>query len=649
MNLSHTQKTTLILAALTLVAQGTARADAIADGRLISASVDAPVYTSGGPLVFGGLRTLTPEPAVGRTCEIDIGLTVTFDDPFDPEQISVDADIQTPSRKYALPCFFYEPCGMDSNGQLTVTGKPTWRLRFLPIEQGTHRVTIRAIDKSGGVKSDTLTIAVAGRRWPGLLRVSKKNPSVFVFENDGARLLAGFNVIGDGMQVNLGKTLGKNLHATSETLINKLADNGGNLIRWRADSWYYGIDNSFDPITGFNGPGRFHQRMAWLQDYLLGLCEKRGIQVIYTIEDALNIQADQQRVDGFAKNVDSFAKAYNAANETRNRLRYNLYLKQHGGVLDAAREFWTSEAARALIKRKLRYTVARYGASPSIGVWEFFNEVHVDGRDFVAWHETMSDYPKSIDPHERLVSTSLLDTYGESAKIEEACWRLKNIDFTMRHKYNVLFPADFIPEYCGQYVKRFGKPFILREYGGEVFREDVPLPKPWNPSFFISEELNVMTHLAHWGGAMAGSVAMDWYAHQYLANRRFFEDFAALSAFFASIPLEESRSVVVSATVSEETLPEPRDVLYWNSGWGLDGAKSPYECVVHADGSIDPPRNPSWFCPGVNGTVFGKARYGEKPHPPAFRVNYQQPGKFSASSAVSFTSARSFAAECSSR
>jgi hypothetical protein len=108
---------------------------------------------------------------------------------------------------------------------------------------------------------------------------------VFVFENDGARLLAGFNVIGDGFQVNLGKTLWKNLHATSETLINKLADSGGNLIRWRADSSYYGIDNSVDPITGYSGPGKFHQRMAWLQDYLLGLCEKRGIQVIYTIED----------------------------------------------------------------------------------------------------------------------------------------------------------------------------------------------------------------------------------------------------------------------------------------------------------------------------------------------------------------------------
>lgn len=82
------------------------------------------------------------------------------------------------------------------------------------------------------------------------------------------------------------------------------------------------------------------------------------------------------------------------------------------------------------------------------------------------------------------------------------------------------------------------------------------------------------------------------------------------------------------ATVSEETLPESRDVVYWNSDWGLGGAKPPYECVVHADGSIDPPRNPSGFCPGVNGAVFGKARYGEKRHPPAFRVNYQQPGKF---------------------
>ena len=52
------------------------------------------------------------------------------------------------------------------------------------------------------------------------------------------------------------------------------------------------------------------------------------------------------------------------------------------GVVNSSEEFFASSEARTWYKNRLRYIVARWGYSPSIAMWEFFNEVdNVQFRD----------------------------------------------------------------------------------------------------------------------------------------------------------------------------------------------------------------------------------------------------------------------------
>src|SRR5690606_1745012 len=51
------------------------------------------------------------------------------------------------------------------------------------------------------------------------------------------------------------------------------------------------------------------------------------------------------------------------------------YMKSEGGFASSSADFFVNADAKAKYKDRLRYFVARWGYSASIGAWEFFNEV----------------------------------------------------------------------------------------------------------------------------------------------------------------------------------------------------------------------------------------------------------------------------------
>jgi hypothetical protein len=85
-----------------------------------------------------------------------------------------------------------------------------------------------------------------------------------------------------------------------------------------------------------------------------------------------------------------------------------------GGFLKKPGDFFTDPDARLLTLLKYRYIVARYGWSPAVFAWEFFNEVHwVDAIDkdkneaaVARWHSDMARFVRSIDAYQHLVTTS---------------------------------------------------------------------------------------------------------------------------------------------------------------------------------------------------------------------------------------------------
>jgi hypothetical protein len=54
----------------------------------------------------------------------------------------------------------------------------------------------------------------------------------------------------------------------------------------------------------------------------------------------------------------------------------NPYNAALGGPLKQPGDFVSDPAARDLFKRRLRYIAARWAAYPSLGVWEWWNEIN---------------------------------------------------------------------------------------------------------------------------------------------------------------------------------------------------------------------------------------------------------------------------------
>ncbi len=87
---------------------------------------------------------------------------------------------------------------------------------------------------------------------------------------------------------------------------------------------------------------------------------------------------------------------------------------KNGGFLKSAEEFFTDPEAKRRTKMFLRAAVARFGYSPSLMAWELWNEVQYvdlvrklsDWKTIGAWHDEMARFIRSIDFHNRLITTS---------------------------------------------------------------------------------------------------------------------------------------------------------------------------------------------------------------------------------------------------
>jgi hypothetical protein len=113
--------------------------------------------------------------------------------------------------------------------------------------------------------------------------------------------------------------------------------------------------------------------------------------------------------------------------------------------------------------------VARYGYSPSIAAWEFFNEIdnviysgkpeeRIPDSVITAWHDEMSRYLKEVDPYDHLVTTSI--SHRDVAGMND----LAGMDINQCHMYK---NTEAIPSTLNEYTKKHGKPYIIGEFGYE--------------------------------------------------------------------------------------------------------------------------------------------------------------------------------------
>src|SRR5690554_2822862 len=275
------------------------------------------------------------------------------------------------------------------------------------------------------------------------------------------------------------------------------------------------------------------QLQAWQLDYLLELAEKHGIYLMICL-----------------LNHGQFTK------NTNPEWDENPYNVQNGGFLREPVEFLSNPEAKKLFQRKLRYISARWGYSPNIFSWEWFNEVNLtDGLDdaelLVPWMEEMKDYLYSIEPYNRLTSNSFSTAY----RGDEEEWTTTAVDYLQIHKYNQVNWSRGWWWAVSDLRKFSSKPILIGEYGKQSV---------------IIDPQGIHFHDGLWGGGFAGAAgsAMLWWWDTYIEPHDLYYHYQGLSKFFAEEDLHrQGMTAVRLAKDSEEiqgfALLSPVRALIW--------------------------------------------------------------------------------------
>lgn len=366
------------------------------------------------------------KPAVQyEKVEFDLQITGAFTNPYDQKDIRVDAVFAAPSgESLLLPCYYVSGDGAASG----------WKARFAPRESGTYtyHVEIR------------IGSALESASAPAILEVtaSAKNGFLHAGNNWSFEFDSGKPFRGIGENMAWEPRTWEPAKNTYDYFLPKYAENGANFFRTWMSGWNLPLEwkTVGDTDLYTNTDEYFHPQAIQRMDELVELAEAEGMYMMLALEWHGH----------FSPGAWWDRSSYNAAN---------------GGPAITPAEFFTLEASRAQFKNRLRYIVARWGYSTSIGAWEFFNEVDnavnassIPHSAITSWHTEMSHYLSEIDPYNHLITTSI--SHEEITGLKE----IPDIDFNQKHIYR---NTGSIPSTLNSYVNSTGKPYVVGEFGRE--------------------------------------------------------------------------------------------------------------------------------------------------------------------------------------
>lgn len=504
-------------------------------------------YAARGPLKIenviwrGGSKVARFRPA-----ELAVGLSATYDNPFDPAQVTLDAVVTDPrGRRRTIPGFLYRPYvrstgrvtlpiaisstealaagkaspteTKEDGERLTPAGPPEWRLRITPAEVGVHQIEVVLKTSQGVVRKGGLKLTATSGKG-GFVRVSPRDPRFFALDDGQSYWPIG---------TNLGWASARGTR-DYDAWIPTFARSGANWGRlWLAPHWTtLALERPGRPEQGA-GVGQYDLANAWRLDHVVDLAARNGMRLALCIE-SYNILRDR----------------INWPEWERSPLN-----RGQGGPLDRPEAFWTDPEMDRLNRMKLRYLVARWGANPAVMAWEFWNEV--DGiTDYNAtpvrdWHAHTARYLKSIDPYRHLITTSF-GGYGESAG-DEAMFGLKELDYAQSHRYEDPDLADGVARAQAR-LGRLGKPHFVGEIGA-----DTTGPRK-------KDDLEgLQIHNPLWASIATGSggASMPWWWDSYVFPQRHYRLFTPARRFLKGVAFDREGFQTVTPTMEFAQIPNP--------------------------------------------------------------------------------------------
>lgn len=381
------------------------------------------------------------EASLYKKTEFKVEVNSVFSNPYDQKDIALDLLFTSPSGKpLVLPCFFVSGSSQNS----------IWNARFAPQEVGKYYFQFRLTSEKGKeffTKEDSMEVKPSGK--DGFLH---KN-DYWTFKYDSGKLFRGI-----GENVCWESRSWENPKFTYDYLLPTLANAGANFFRVWMCPWNVPLEwkkvSSTKRYT--NSDEYFNPGGIKRMDELVELCDSLGLHFMLALDSHNALMKGQW--------------------ETSN------YNKANGGPASTPTEFFTLESSQNKYKNRLRYLIARWGYSPSIAAWEFFNEI--DNSSFnssdtilipheyvTQWHDEMSMYIKNTDPYNHLVTTSIShrDIIGMNS--------LPHIDLNQKHIYK---RTEKIPWTIKTYSALYNKPYAIGEFGYRWEDDDPKYGEAWD-------------------------------------------------------------------------------------------------------------------------------------------------------------------------
>lgn len=356
-----------------------------------------------------------------------ITVDAEFDNPFDQNEIKLNMMFTEPDgSERKLPVFFESENGSES----------TWKAHFAPRQTGEYSYKFELFANNVLVYStDENSFSAESSSDNGFIVKNSDPQDEWTFTYDSGKAFRGI-----GINIGWEHRVWDDPKYTYEYFFETLEEYGANFVRTWMHAWNLPLEwrqvtqtNIYSDSDEYFNPGAI-ERM----DELIELSEEKGIYLMMALDAH----------GGFISDYEWPLNNYNSEN---------------GGPANSPQEFFTSDEAKKMYKNRLRYLVGRWGYSPAIAVWEFFNEVdNVRNAEQIAdfhifqWHNEMSTYLKSIDPYDHLVSTSV--SHDEINQL----YSVNDIDINQIHVYR---QTHTIPDVVTNH--NTGKPFVIGEFGRE--------------------------------------------------------------------------------------------------------------------------------------------------------------------------------------
>jgi len=305
--------------------------------------------------VISSIQAMSPTVGLYEKFEVRIDLTATYANPYDPEEIDVQALFTSPSGRQWPIWGFYNPSDWSR----------LWMVRFAPTETGSWSYVIKVTDREGAAQSQPRTFTTVESTHHGFVRIASNQR--YLAYSDGT------SFYGIGLWYNDNYELFNRGQITEDSL-DRLQRLGVNFI-------------SFYPTpleTMGTGLGRYDENRCGRLDQLFDWCEQRDIHVSWNLWFHSYIS---QAVWGGG----------NA------RYRNNPYR-----LVTDAKGFFASEDAWKYQERLHRYILARWGYSRALFLWFVIDEINGtegweqgDKEAAEQWCRKIDAFFNEHDPYER--------------------------------------------------------------------------------------------------------------------------------------------------------------------------------------------------------------------------------------------------------